>query len=148
MRRFKGECEHFRFNKCPIYTHDSTSAKFSTNSQEMDNSVGVGWVTQFSQKWILLELNKNPFLRCSFKNFLFLSRKFEFLLVTCLFKKKLSLRCHIPHPHKRQGLEASISTPKRDHIWECQFPPTAVCILPKPEIKIPCVLLPESMYNV
>ncbi len=38
-RRFKGECEHFSFNKCPIYTHDGASAKFSTNSQEMDNSV-------------------------------------------------------------------------------------------------------------
>ncbi len=38
MRRFKGECEHFRFYKCPIYTHDGASAKFSTNSQEMDNS--------------------------------------------------------------------------------------------------------------
>jgi hypothetical protein len=39
MRRFKGECEHFRFNKSPIYIHDGESAKFSTNSQEMDNSV-------------------------------------------------------------------------------------------------------------
>jgi hypothetical protein len=39
MRGFKGECAHFSFNKCPIYTHDSASAKFSTNSQEMDNSV-------------------------------------------------------------------------------------------------------------
>ncbi len=39
MRRFKGECEHFRFNKCPIYIHNGASAKFSTNSQEMDNSV-------------------------------------------------------------------------------------------------------------
>ncbi len=39
MCRFKGECEHFRFNKCPIYTHDGASAKFSTNSQEMDDSV-------------------------------------------------------------------------------------------------------------
>ncbi len=38
MLRFKGECEHFRFNKCPIYTHDGASAKFSTNSQETDNS--------------------------------------------------------------------------------------------------------------
>ncbi len=38
MRRFKGECEHFSFNKCPIYTHDGTSAKFSNNSQEMDNN--------------------------------------------------------------------------------------------------------------
>ncbi len=38
MRRFKGEYEHFRFNKCPIYTHHGANAKFSTNSQEMDNS--------------------------------------------------------------------------------------------------------------
>jgi hypothetical protein len=40
MRRFKSECEHFSFNKCPIYTYDGASAKSSTNSQEMDNSVG------------------------------------------------------------------------------------------------------------
>jgi hypothetical protein len=26
------------FNKCPIYTHDSASAKFNTNSHETDNS--------------------------------------------------------------------------------------------------------------
>ncbi len=38
MRIFKGECEHFSFNECPIYTYDGASAKFSTNSQEMDNS--------------------------------------------------------------------------------------------------------------
>ena len=38
MRRFKGECEHFSFNKFPIYTHDGASVKFSTNSDEMDNS--------------------------------------------------------------------------------------------------------------
>ncbi len=38
MRRFKGECEHFSFNKCPIYTHDGASAKFNTNSHETDNS--------------------------------------------------------------------------------------------------------------
>ncbi len=29
MRTFLGECEHFSFNKCPIYTHDGASAKFS-----------------------------------------------------------------------------------------------------------------------
>ncbi len=39
MRRFKGECEHFSFNKCPIYAQVGASAKFTTNSQEMDNSV-------------------------------------------------------------------------------------------------------------
>ncbi len=40
MRGFKGECAHFSFNKCPIYTHDSASDKFSTNSHKTDNSVG------------------------------------------------------------------------------------------------------------
>ncbi len=39
MRRFKGECAHDCFNKCPIYAHDGASAKFSTNSHETDNSV-------------------------------------------------------------------------------------------------------------
>jgi hypothetical protein len=39
MRRFKGECAHFNFKKCPIYTHDGASAKFSTNSYETDYSV-------------------------------------------------------------------------------------------------------------
>ncbi len=41
MRGFNGECAHFSFNKCPIYSHDGASAKFSTNSQETDNSVPV-----------------------------------------------------------------------------------------------------------
>ncbi len=40
IRGFKGEWAHFSFNKCPIYTDDGASAKFSTNSQEKDNSVG------------------------------------------------------------------------------------------------------------
>jgi hypothetical protein len=39
MRRFKGECAHFSFSKCHIYTHDGASANFSTNSQETDKSV-------------------------------------------------------------------------------------------------------------
>ncbi len=39
MRRFQGECAHFSFNKCPIYTHDGASAKFSTNSHQTDSSV-------------------------------------------------------------------------------------------------------------
>jgi hypothetical protein len=43
MRRFKSECAHFSFNKCPIYTHDDASTKFSTNSHKTDNSVeGAG----------------------------------------------------------------------------------------------------------
>jgi hypothetical protein len=40
MRRLKGECAHFSFSKCHIYTHDGASANFSTNSHETDNSVG------------------------------------------------------------------------------------------------------------
>ncbi len=43
MRRFKGECAHFSFNKCPIYTHDSANAQFSTNSHETDNSAPQQW---------------------------------------------------------------------------------------------------------
>ncbi len=39
MRRFKGECAHFRFNKCPIYIHDGAIAKFSTNLHETKYSV-------------------------------------------------------------------------------------------------------------
>jgi hypothetical protein len=36
---FTLESTHFIFNKCPSYTHDSASAKFSTNSHKTDNSV-------------------------------------------------------------------------------------------------------------
>ncbi len=38
LRRFKGECAHFIFNKYPIYIHDGASAKFSIKAHEMDNS--------------------------------------------------------------------------------------------------------------
>ncbi len=38
MLSFQDECAHFSFNKCPIYTHDGASAKFSTNSHKTDNS--------------------------------------------------------------------------------------------------------------
>jgi hypothetical protein len=41
MRRFKGERAHFIVNKCPIYTHDGASAKFSNNSHDTDYSVLV-----------------------------------------------------------------------------------------------------------
>jgi hypothetical protein len=39
IRRFKGECAHFIFNKRTISTHDGASAKFTTNSHETDYSV-------------------------------------------------------------------------------------------------------------
>ena len=38
MRIFKGEYELFSFNKSPIDTQDSASAKFSTNSHETEYS--------------------------------------------------------------------------------------------------------------
>jgi hypothetical protein len=47
MRRFKGECAHFIFYKCLIYTHDGVSAKFSTNSHETDYS--VAWLNLFRE---------------------------------------------------------------------------------------------------
>ncbi len=37
MRRFKDEFAHFSLNKCPIYTDDGASDKFSTDSHETDN---------------------------------------------------------------------------------------------------------------
>ncbi len=49
MRWFKGDYANFSFNKCPVYTHDGGSAKFSTNSHKTGNSVwkkfkgGGGW---------------------------------------------------------------------------------------------------------
>ncbi len=56
MRRFKGECAQFSFNRCPIYIKDGASAKFSTNSQETDNSVGSSelslWVPQKKLKTV------------------------------------------------------------------------------------------------
>ncbi len=41
MCTFTHEPTHFIFNKCPLYTHDGTSAKFSTNSHETDYNAGV-----------------------------------------------------------------------------------------------------------
>jgi hypothetical protein len=38
--RIKGECAHFSFSKCHIYTDDGASANISTNSHETDYSVG------------------------------------------------------------------------------------------------------------
>ncbi len=32
MRRFKGECAQFSFNRCPVYTHNGASAKSSTGA--------------------------------------------------------------------------------------------------------------------
>jgi hypothetical protein len=41
MCAFTLESTHFIFNKCPFYTHDGASVKFSTNSHETDYSVPV-----------------------------------------------------------------------------------------------------------
>ncbi len=39
MCTFNLESRHFILKKCPIYTHNGASVKFSTNSQEKDYSV-------------------------------------------------------------------------------------------------------------
>jgi hypothetical protein len=39
LLRFEGLGSDFSLKKCPFETHDCASAKFSTNSQETDNSV-------------------------------------------------------------------------------------------------------------
>ncbi len=52
MPRFKGECEHFSFNKCPIYTHDGASAKFNTKSHETDNSVRYN-IHKYVADWLI-----------------------------------------------------------------------------------------------
>ncbi len=67
MRRFKGECAHFSFNKCLIYPHDGASAKFSTNSQEIDNSAGT--------KFLLPKFLITKFLITKFLITKFLSNK-------------------------------------------------------------------------
>ncbi len=41
MWTFTLEYMHFIFNKCPIYTHDNASAKFSTNSHGTDYSANA-----------------------------------------------------------------------------------------------------------
>jgi hypothetical protein len=52
MRRFKGECAHFSFSKCHIYTRDGASANFSTNSNETDNSVaGICSLYSPAERW-------------------------------------------------------------------------------------------------
>jgi hypothetical protein len=50
LRRFKGEYAHFSFNKCPIYTHDGASAKFSTNSHTKQIQCTCAY-TDISQYW-------------------------------------------------------------------------------------------------
>ncbi len=67
MRRFKGECEHFRFNKCPIYTHDGASAKLSTNSQEKDNSEHIQYKkTDLRLCKFIVTINMKHGLFCQF----------------------------------------------------------------------------------
>ncbi len=47
MLRFKDECAHLSFSKCPIYTHEGASTKFSTKSNETDETdisvFGLEW---------------------------------------------------------------------------------------------------------
>ncbi len=43
MRRFKGECAHFSFKKCPIYTHDGASANLALTHT---NRITVDYLVQ------------------------------------------------------------------------------------------------------
>jgi hypothetical protein len=61
MRRFKGECAHFVFNKCPIYTHDGASAKFSTNSHETD-------YTLYQERAVFGKMKMDPAKRAQTQN--------------------------------------------------------------------------------
>ena len=68
---FTLESTHFIFNLCPIYTHDSASAKFSTNSQETDYSVVSTWLkARYCQplnqqkKWINPWIHKRNHSHC------------------------------------------------------------------------------------
>ncbi len=56
MCTFTLESTHFIFNKCPIYTHDGASAKFSTNSQETDYSVYKSVIKAFFHFEILIHV--------------------------------------------------------------------------------------------
>ncbi len=58
MRRLKGECAHFSFNKCPIYTHDGASAKLSTNSHETDTSA-VDHFKASPSTWLSIRYTKS-----------------------------------------------------------------------------------------
>ncbi len=72
MRRFKGECAHFSFNKCPIYTHDGAGAKFSTNSHETDYSVPWSEVTHHTKQKSYETLHWKESTRPSLNPYLFI----------------------------------------------------------------------------
>ncbi len=59
MRRFKGVCAHFIFNKGPIYIHDGASAKFTTNSHETDYSV-LNYIIGPDKNGLKMELLDTP----------------------------------------------------------------------------------------
>ncbi len=51
MRRFKGECEHFSFNKCPIETHDDACMpNLALIETEQDYSAWVRGIVE-DKRW-------------------------------------------------------------------------------------------------
>ncbi len=61
MLRFQGEDAYSSFNKCPIYTHNGASAKFSTNSHKKDNNAAaINGMSSLSfnseDRWSILNL--------------------------------------------------------------------------------------------
>jgi hypothetical protein len=80
---FTLESTHFMFDKCPIYTHDGASAKFSTNSHETDYSVGDSLIQYLSHTNYLVKqsnLNTDQQLRGFFKLFIFKHKEHKELI--------------------------------------------------------------------
>jgi hypothetical protein len=73
MCTFTLESTHFIFSKCPNYTHDGASAKFSTNSHETDFSVAAN-------NWNLVLRGTDSWKKPEVKNFVALSLKVSYYL--------------------------------------------------------------------
>ncbi len=76
MRWSKGENAHFSCSKCPIYTLDGASAKFSTNSHKTDISEGTSTRLYFTINVQSCRLH----LKC------FEDRTFSYLLLTTIVR--------------------------------------------------------------
>ncbi len=84
---FALESTHFIFNKCPIYTHDGASAKFSTNSHETDYSLQYYTFSSFAT---LCLSESDPF-----KHFYFLLSKSQKHLIKPQLLKNSFRNCYL-----------------------------------------------------
>ncbi len=98
MCTFTLESTHFIFNKCPIYTHDAASAKFSTNSQETDLQCTVMQQLPFYSSSFHLLLSSNLHLYQLFIFIISSSYSFSWCLSTyfiSFIKSPLSIFNHV-----------------------------------------------------